>query len=159
MEAHVEPHAQLLPNLLSPTIEIIDPELGEVRTLLAWKRVRSTSTGLYALLQDSGILALRRKQVLNAVAAFRNRHQLWPINDEIQDWLVAAKLIPADGNPNYVRPRTSELSHGWTTTRKTGAGVERIFVPCDILVAAGTRKNKHERNVTAWAIREFGEAA
>lgn len=158
-----EPRPMVIPGLLAPFVEILDAELGEVRTLLAWKRVRQTSTGLYAMLQDTGILALRRKQVLNAVAAFRNRHQMWPINDEVQDWLVAAKLIADDGNPNYVRPRLTELSRGWHELRVTQVDgrrvTEKIFRPCDVLVAGPSRKNKHGRGVTTWEVREFGEAA
>jgi hypothetical protein len=181
---NAEPFDVVLPGLLPPTIEIIDPELGELRHLLAWKRVRSTSTGLYALLQDTGVLALRRKQVLNAVAAFRNRWQIWPIADDVQAWLVAAGVIPNDGNPNYVRPRLTELSSGWfevrgpicTDAKRNGDPCTRIastngkcaqhggaepieptFIACDVLVAApATRENRHGRQVTAWAVREFG---
>jgi hypothetical protein len=181
---HTEPRDVVIPGLLAPTIEIIDPELGEVRELLAWKRVRPTSAGLYALLQDSGILALSRKRVLNAVAAFRNKKQLWPIADEVQAWLVAAKLIPADGNPNHVRPRLTELSSGWhevrgpicTASKRNGqpctviastnglcanhggdTPIEPTFVACDVLVAAPVKRpNGRGRNVTAWAVRECG---
>lgn len=179
------PRQIVLPELLSPVVIRFDEELGELKTLLAWKRVRPTSTGLYAFLQDSGYLAHGRKIVLNAVAALYNAKQQWPIADEIQAWLLERKQI-RDMNPNHVRPRLTDLSSGWEETpyqpcgeptksgkpcaaqslkngkcTKHGGDVKRdpVFVPCTILVAGEPRENAHGIKCATWHVREFSEVA
>ena len=159
---NAEPREQVIPGLLSPTIEVLDDDLGEVRRLLAWKRVRPTSAGLYAVLQDTGFLDMRRKRVLNAVAAIRNATQRWPSACEVIEWLYARKRI-ANTNPNQVRPRLHEMSHGWEELRVTGEGPdgkptrEKVFVPCDILIAGPKRKSDVTgHTVLTWQVREVG---
>jgi hypothetical protein len=74
------------------------------------KRVRQTSIAQYAHLRDTRTLAKRRASVLKAVAALKNRTGVWPTSCEVQQWLVWQREIPADGNPNHVRPRLHELA-------------------------------------------------
>lgn len=155
---NTQPSTPLLPGLLAPTIEIIDDEIGEVRTLLAWKRVRSTSAFLYQVLQDTGLLDVRRRRVLNACAAIRNKTQRWPTSCEILAWLVERKQL-ANDNVNQVKPRCSELADGWTEHR---VGVDNdgrparltVFVPCDIFERGPKRKSDITGHTAlTWMIR------
>ncbi len=152
-------HTPLLPDLLAPTIEIIDDEIGDVRRLLAWKRVRPTSAAIYELLQDKKILDIRRKRVLNACAAIRNASQRWPTSCEITQWLFERGRIPST-NPNIVKPRCSELSTGWDETREVDGQRVKVFVPCDIFERGRKRKSDITgHTVLTWQIREAGGAA
>src|SRR5690242_8476912 len=87
------------------------PLLADVqRRERPWKRVRPTSAGVYAHLRDTGTLAKRRHAVLTAIAAIRNATSQWPTACEVQAYLEARQQIPADGNPNHVKPRLTELA-------------------------------------------------
>jgi hypothetical protein len=151
---NAQPHTPRLPGLLSPTIDVIDDEIGDVKTIRAWKRVRATSAGLYAELKDSGYLGERRTRVLNALAAMRNATQRWSTACEILRYLHARGEI-ADLNPNHVRPRLTELSHGWYDVTTTADGErQRVFTPCDIVIVGPKRKSDVSgHTVLTWEIR------
>lgn len=150
----------LLPGLLSPIVHVLDDDIGEVRTLLAWKRVRPTSAFLYQIMQDTGLLDVRRRRVLNACAAIRNATQRWPTSCEILDWLVKRKRL-TNSNVNQVKPRCSELADGWTESRvveRDGVKVrEDVFVPCDIFIRGPKRKSDITgHTVLTWQVKEIG---
>lgn len=133
----------------------------ERRARAPWKRVRPTSVARYAVLRDSGRLATRRASVLRAVAAIRNATQQWPTACEVQVWLEVAGDIPKDGNPNHVRPRLTELADGWFVKRTMTVDgrrvVERVHVPCDVLVRGPKRKSHTSGiSVITWCVREVG---
>lgn len=81
----------------------------EPREVTDRKRVRSTSREQFNRLIDTGTLELRRAAVLKAIEAIYVARAEWPTACEIQRWLADRHLIPADGNPNHVRPRLCEM--------------------------------------------------
>lgn len=119
-----------------------------------WKRVRPTSVAVYQHLRESGTLAKRRQAVLTAVAALRNATQQWPTACEVQDWLASRGDVPADGNPNHVKPRLTELADGWWVTRLVEGRKTRVHVPCDVLVRGAKRKSTVTGiSVLTWQVR------
>lgn len=91
------------PNVTGPT--------GAPRTVRPWKRVRNVSKAQVTALRDNGSLADREQAVMDALAAFYNRHQDWPTAPELTRWMVEHGQLGRE-DYNLVRPRLTELCVG-----------------------------------------------
>lgn len=73
------------------------------------KRSRQVSTAQFTKLRDSGELAARQQQFLDALTAHFNRFNAAPTLKELTRWAFLAGRIHAD-DANIFRPRCTELS-------------------------------------------------
>ena len=118
-----------------------------------WKVVRRVSKQVYAELRRSGHVKKSIRQVLVALAYYRNRTMTWPTPAELTRFMFEQRRIPKNES-RYVAPRLSELIRGWVVRGADGQKVRRGGGVCDQLPVRICRESGQWAHPVA--IREAG---
>lgn len=103
---------QGIPGLFEQRVDMGIGPTGEPRTPLVWKRAADTSKAQITKLRHDGTLPDREQAILDGIAAYWNRHNVWPTAPELARWMFKHGAIPRE-DFNLVRPRLTELCIGW----------------------------------------------